>query len=619
MANGIVLTNAIRQNLLSLQQTGELQGKIQERLATGKKVNSALDGPTNFFTAAGLNRRASDLSTILDGMMNGIKTLEAADKGMKGITQTVETMRAYTRQARQDKSFKGLSYTVDALAIGTTAVKNLSISGGAVGVTPVNVALNVADVGGSVTTQKTTATYTSPAAATAGTNTFAYAASAVAFGGADTSTFAISVDGATPATTVTINQARVQAVGNNDSTIDNITEFQAVLQGALFAAGVTGVNVTNNGTNVTLTSATTGATSSVVISAATPNADGGGNTNTLYGLANGAGTAGTAADSLDITINGTAVSVPAGRTLAQAVADINAQLGASHAFEAFDDGANRLGVRAKVAAATPLTIAGTDVGLFAAVTGGTPPTTVGSVRTVDQLVATINNNPNLIGKVKASNDGGKLHIDNISTEALTVVGATSSAVSGLTGAANTQTIGGNEVRKSLIAQFNELRQQLDRLAEDANYNGVNLLKADKLKIAFNEVSTSILEIEAKDSNGVVRPINTGAASLNIVAASAAEFSDDVLLEARVEALGDALTKLQTQSSAFGSSLSIVQVRQEFTKGMINTLEVGADSLTLADSNEEGANLLALNTRQQLAQTTLSLAAQAQQAVLRLFG
>ena len=91
------------------------------------------------------------------------------------------------------------------------------------------------------------------------------------------------------------------------------------------------------------------------------------------------------------------------------------------------------------------------------------------------------------------------------------------------------------------------------------------------------------------------------------------------LEARIEALGDALTELQTQSSSFGSSLSTVQTRQQFTKGMINTLEVGADNLTLADSNEEGANLLALNTRQQLAQTTLSLAAQAQQAVLRLFG
>src|SRR5919107_1032893 len=158
MANGIVLTSAIRQNLLTLQSTTEMQGKIQERLSTGKKVNSALDNPTNFFTAAGLNRRASDLNSLLDGMANGIKTLEAADRGMKGITSTVETMRAYVRQARQDKSFKGMSYSIDAATIGTAAVKNLTFSGGAVGTTPVNVAVNTADG-----TPATAATFTAGA------------------------------------------------------------------------------------------------------------------------------------------------------------------------------------------------------------------------------------------------------------------------------------------------------------------------------------------------------------------------------------------------------------------------------------------------------------------------
>src|SRR5919107_1918047 len=118
MANGIVLTSAIRQNLLTLQNTTEMQGKIQERLSTGKKVNSALDNPNNFFTAAGLNRRASDLGALLDGMSNGIKTLEAADNGMKAITKTIETMRAYVQQARQDKSFKGASYSIASNATG---------------------------------------------------------------------------------------------------------------------------------------------------------------------------------------------------------------------------------------------------------------------------------------------------------------------------------------------------------------------------------------------------------------------------------------------------------------------------------------------------------------------
>ena len=79
---GIVLSSAIRSNLLTLQSTADLQATVQNRLATGKKVNSALDNPTNFFTAAGLNRRASDMSSLLDGMSQGIKTLEAADNAM---------------------------------------------------------------------------------------------------------------------------------------------------------------------------------------------------------------------------------------------------------------------------------------------------------------------------------------------------------------------------------------------------------------------------------------------------------------------------------------------------------------------------------------------------------
>jgi flagellin-like hook-associated protein FlgL len=117
----------------------------------------------------------------------------------------------------------------------------------------------------------------------------------------------------------------------------------------------------------------------------------------------------------------------------------------------------------------------------------------------------------------------------------------------------------------------------------------------------------------------VRGISTDPNSLNIGIADATEFSTNDALDLRLDGLSSALTVLQTQATSFGSNLATVQIRQEFTKSMINTLQVGADNLTLADTNEEGANLLALNTRQQLAQTSLSLASQASQAVLRLFG
>jgi hypothetical protein len=246
-------------------------------------------------------------------------------------------------------------------------------------------------------------------------------------------------------------------------------------------------------------------------------------------------------------------------------------------------------------------------------TAGVASTTNVTAATVDQIVTAINNNANLTGKVKASNDNGKVSIQNLSTTDLTVEGATSGGtINGDTGTANQATIGGNTVRANLITQFNDLRSQLDKLADDSSFNGVNLLKGDTLKLVFNEINTSSISIVSQNVNGV----NTSV--LGIGAAAASEFSSNTSLDTRLDALSNALTQLRSQASAFGSNLSIVQNRQEFTKAMINTLQTGSDTLVLADGNEEAANLLALQTRQQLSTTALSLASQADQGVLRLF-
>ena len=98
-----------------------------------------------------------------------------------------------------------------------------------------------------------------------------------------------------------------------------------------------------------------------------------------------------------------------------------------------------------------------------------------------------------------------------------------------------------------------------------------------------------------------------------------DFDSDITLDAKLNILSDVMGKLRSHASSFGSNLSIVENRTDFTKAMINTLETGAANLTLADTNEEAANLLALQTRQQLSSTALSMASQADQAVLRLFG
>src|SRR5687768_3971884 len=142
MASNITLSAGVRQNLLSLQSTADLMSTTQNRLATGKKVNSALDNPTSFFTAQSLQSRASDMSSLLDNMTSGVKTLEAADNGLSAITKTVESMQSTLRQARQDKSFKTESYTLDATTIGTSSQKTIGFSGGAVGASAVTVNLN---------------------------------------------------------------------------------------------------------------------------------------------------------------------------------------------------------------------------------------------------------------------------------------------------------------------------------------------------------------------------------------------------------------------------------------------------------------------------------------------
>src|SRR5207249_517959 len=100
----VILSSAVRQNLLSLQSTADLLSTTQGRLATGKKVNSALDNPTNFFTAAGLDSRASDINNLLDGIGNGVQILNAASTGIASLSKLVDTAKSIANQVLQQPS-----------------------------------------------------------------------------------------------------------------------------------------------------------------------------------------------------------------------------------------------------------------------------------------------------------------------------------------------------------------------------------------------------------------------------------------------------------------------------------------------------------------------------------
>jgi flagellin len=168
-------------------------------------------------------------------------------------------------------------------------------------------------------------------------------------------------------------------------------------------------------------------------------------------------------------------------------------------------------------------------------------------------------------------------------------------------------------RATLATQFDDTLDQIDALAADSGFNGKNLIAAtgNDLDVVFNEDGTSTLTIASVN-------LTTAAAGIDI-AGAVGSWALDANITASLDDITAALSELRSQSKAFGSSLSTVQARQDFTKSMINTLTTGADNLTLADSNEEGANLLALQTRQQLSTTALSLAVQSDRNVLRLFG
>jgi flagellin-like hook-associated protein FlgL len=382
----ITLSKAVRSNLLNLQSTAVSLSKSQERLSTGLKVNTALDNPTNFFTAQGLKSKANDLSALSDAVSNAVQTVAAADKGITAITKLVESAQATARQALQ------------------TAVQ---VAG--------------PDVAATITGTDTSLTNADIA-------------------GLDGQSLSVSVNGGT-----------AQTISFTSAGINTLAEFQTALQDV------------------------TGATGTAAAGGVTITADN--NTSTLQ-LSFSNASVGTA-----LGLNTTLVSPTAGANIA------------------------------------------------------------------------------------------------------------------------------NPKREELVETYNDLLGQIDALAKDAGYNGVNLLAEDDLSVLFNEDGSSSLDIQGVDND---------AQGLGLSVLQDTAFNTNSSINTTLDALKGAIDTLKSQSAKFGSNLSVVETRQDFTKGIINVLETGAANLTLADTNEEAANVLALQTRQQLSSTALSLASSADQNVLRLF-
>ena len=180
-------------------------------------------------------------------------------------------------------------------------------------------------------------------------------------------------------------------------------------------------------------------------------------------------------------------------------------------------------------------------------------------------------------------------------------------------ASNAKATGDTNERSTLAVQFNELLGQIDSLANDSTFNGINLLKAspDNLDVIFNEDNTSNLTVTGLDNTTASTGIN--------IATAANNFGLSSNIDTALTAISTALVTLRGNASTLGSNATILRTRLDFTENLVNTLEGGSGKLTLADLNEESANLLSLQTRQQLGLNSLSLAAQSERAILSLFG
>ncbi|MBI4920611.1 MAG: flagellar protein [Devosia nanyangense] len=516
--SAVTLSQAVRTNLLSLQNTASLLDVTQTRLATGNKVNSALDNPTSYFTAASLNSRAGDLGNLLDSVSNAVQTIQAANDGITSITKLVESAQATANQAQQ------LSETVG--------------TGGQAAVTG-SVAIG-ADTTASVTGTSSFAGYTilADGSGFSGTSlTLQVNGSNITFD------FYNSAGGATPYTGSNIGIDTDDGTGMSPQPL---TLGLAAMQAGLRASGVFGT-----------ADATVGLDASNHLEI----------------------TLGT-----DTTSNLTVIS------------DTTAGLSGNFGFTTGQTGTpnSALGLLSGT-----LTI-GSDTFMFGS--------GLGEINSRAELLTSL---ATLSGGITASIDGSNHLTLTGSGSSAFAVGGTLDVNAAVGIAEQNYTAGGaNPARAALVTQYNGLLDQIDQLTKDAGYNGNNLLAGSSttLKVVFNETGTSSLTITGKD---------TSATGLGLAQLSNTSFDANSAITAILGNLKTATDTLRADASSFGSNLSIVQTRQDFTKALINTLQTGASNLTLADSNEEAANLLALQTRQSLSTKALSLASQSDQNVLRL--
>jgi flagellin len=752
--SGIVLSASVRQNLLSLQSTADLLATTQNRLATGKKVNTALDNPTNFFTAQSLDSRAGDINNLLDGIGNGVQVLQAANTGITSLQKLVDTAKSIANQALQSAVGYSTKSNVSATIAGATATdlrgtttytsaiasSNVLYSGAAGGVTAADANSTLGGTIGTLTgsaainAATTKASLLNGTATTGDANALINAGDVITVNGKTVTFAAGDAPGVNSSTNVapsgftqvaasagvttgnvytdangnalvylggTGGGAVKASVGDFLAAVDIASGVQSNVAGVLtqnagqtasgLATGVlglkssTGADLSITGKadtlaalkltgslgagNVTVGAARTTATGSLgnlIQDGSTLNVDGHtitfknaptpaasathtGVSGAVETDGNGNSTVYLQAAKISDVLNAidlasgvqTATLAAGGATFAAAAGQSKSSINSSGSLQ-ISTGANAdlsivgtgnalsaLGLTGSTGTGTSFTAGRTAAAgslsgktlTFTSFNGGAAVNVTfgdgsnGTVKTLDQLNAALLAN-NLTSTVDST---GKLTISATNDYASSTLG---SAISGgaiggtlttsitfTTPSAPVVDASAQTVRSNLVTQFNGILAQITTTSQDASFNGVNLLGGDQLKLTFNETGKSTLNITGVTFNAA----GLGLANLT----SGTDFIDNSATNKVIANLSSASTLLRTQASALGSNLSIVQIRQDFSKNLINVLQTGSSNLTLADTNEEAANSQALSTRQSIAVSALALANQSQQSVLQL--
>jgi flagellin-like hook-associated protein FlgL len=625
----ITLSTGIRQNLLSLQKTSADLTITQEALATGDKVNSASDNPSAYFTSQNLTNNANALSALLDQIGQGQQTINAATNGLTGLTSLLQQALSTAQQAQQAASgtvnYSGItgttaiapdttkavsSYTVAAAvggtganAIVTSTQSTANVNGTAVGDL---VAAGAAADGQTLTFQLgsgSTVTATFNTVAANGTNTFNNQATLISV-----------LNGGAGVSGNFTGQAVAASDGSGGVTLtsnDLVNNFAAV-GGTAIGAGVPGIDVSN--TNLSKGSAITvnNGSSNVSFYYVAGNASNAADTFTsaanlasainasALGSAPSAVTATAPGGDLQLVgANGTSITV--GGTIGSALGFNSSPT----TTQAYDNNYN-----AQLAALTPGSTLTVQVGANAAhtLTFGTGS---GQVSTQAELNTALSAFTDVSAGLNASND---LKLTGTSTDSITIGGTPSSVTAlGLTLGETTPTatvVTASATRATLQNNYNGLLTQMNQLAADSGYNGVNLLNESNLTLNFNASGTSTLTI-----NGV----NDTYTGLGLSALNSSEFQDNNSINNVVDNINAAIANVQGQTETFGTNSGVITTRQSFETNMINTLQTGASSLVAADQNAESADLLTEQTQQQLEVSALSIANEANQSVLKLFG